>query len=118
MTGFVRLGLNSARSPGLLIMKIFYIVPAWSDQASQCRIVTRQVDKKIDAAASYRAAPELWKEAGLMNSQGKLVCLNDQQAFIEMSQDEPLAAGVQYSFPEVADVEIVEERAVAPRMNG
>jgi len=82
-------------------MKVFYIVPAWSDQAGQCRVVMREFSGKIDAAASYRSTPELWKYAGLMNSQGKLVCLEDKYAFDEMSQDEPLAAGIQYSFPAI-----------------
>jgi len=77
----------------------YYIVPAWSDQAGQCRIVCRTFAGKIDGAASYRATPELWKEAGIMNSRGEIVCLDDPIAFAEMKLDEPLMAGVQYSFP-------------------
>jgi len=77
----------------------FYIVPALTDQAGQCRIVTRRVDNKIDAADSYRASPELWAEAGLMSSSGKLVCLNDAHAFTAMAESEPLSAGVQFNFP-------------------
>ena len=78
--------------------KNFYIVPAWTDQSGQCRIVSRETAQKIDAEASYRESPKLWAEAGLMNSRGKLVCLNDKEAFDEMAQDEPLMAGMQYTF--------------------
>ena len=101
-------------------MKIYYIVPAWSDQASQCRIVMREFSGKIDAAASYRATRDLWKEAGLMNSHGKLVYLDDKHAAAEMSQDEPLMAGVQYSFPVTADLDVsdVPPKDQRPRMKG
>lgn len=81
------------------LTKTYLIVPAWSDQAGQCRIVCREgVPASIDALTSYRTEPDLWKEAGLMNSRGKLVCLNDKEAFKEMSLDEPLMAGCQYTF--------------------
>lgn len=89
----------------LPVLNVFYIVPAWSDQAGQCRIVSRQVEGRIDASASYRAAPELWAEAGIMNGRGKIVCLNDKHAFEEMSQDEPLMAGMQYSLPAAIEIE-------------
>jgi hypothetical protein len=89
---------NASRSASPLL-NVFYVVPAWSEQSGQCRIVSRQVEGRIDAAASYRATPELWTEAGLMNSRGKVVYLNDKHAFEEMSQDEPLMAGMQYSLP-------------------
>lgn len=79
--------------------KTYLIVPAWSNQAGQCRIVVREnVPASIDALQSYRDAPNLWKEAGLMNSQGKMVCLNDKEALKKMSLDEPLMAGMQYTF--------------------
>ena len=101
--GQTMLDVPAAPLPSLT--DIFYIVPAWSDQAGQCKVVTRKVSGPVDASASYRASPGLWKEAGLMNSRGKLVCLNDKKAFAEMSQDEPLSAGMQYSFPATAQAQ-------------
>lgn len=55
-----------------------------------------------------------------MNSQGKLVRLDDKHAFAEMSQDEPLYAGVQYSFPYAADLDVGDalHNDHRPRMNG
>jgi hypothetical protein len=97
-------------------MKIFYIVPAWSDQAGQCKIVMREFERKINAADSYRSTPELWEEAGLMNSQGKLVCLNDKQAASEMSQDEPLCAGMQYSFPLETEIDVNDAPELRPSL--
>jgi hypothetical protein len=80
-------------------MKHFYIVPAWSDQAGQCRIVSRETDFSIDVYKSYNESPQIWKEAGLMNSQGKLVCID---ATPEQAEDikscEPLMAGTSYSY--------------------
>ena len=80
-------------------MKHFYIVPAWSDQAGQCRIVSRETDSRIDVHKSYNESPELWKEAGLMNSRGTVVCIS---ATPEQIQDikscEPLMAGTSFSY--------------------
>lgn len=100
------------------VMRVFYIVPAWSDQAGQCRIVSREFSGKIDAAASYRETPKLWKEAGLMNSRGKLVYLDDRHAAAEMSQDEPLSAGMQYSFEVTAPADTLVEAAQFHSMRG
>lgn len=72
----------------------YYIVPAWSDQAGQCRIVSREGDVE-NAPDSYRQRPEQWKEAGRMNSQGRLVCLDGTAlAVAEFRDCEPLAAGL------------------------
>lgn len=74
------------------------IVPAWSDQAGQCRIV--QADGIIeDALRSYRANPERWKEVGFMSSRGNLVCL-DASAEItrEIKECEPLYGGLLFHF--------------------
>lgn len=80
-------------------MDHFYIVPAWSDQAGQCRIVTRSFDGKLDARKSYMESPSLWKEAGLMNSRGELVCINSTPEQREdMKACEPLMAGTQFSY--------------------
>lgn len=71
------------------------IVPAFSDQAGQCRIVARQGDVR-DALCNYRAEPRAWREVGLMDSRGSIRCIEPQ--FAEMRQDEPLTAGVVYEF--------------------
>lgn len=55
-----------------------YIVPAWSDVAGQCRIVAYPGTDYPGKSArdSYAEHPELWKDAGLMNSRGELVSLD------------------------------------------
>lgn len=72
-------------------MQTLYIVPAMTDPAGQCRIVSTE-GKPKDPAALYRARPDLWKEFGLMNSRGKLVCAN--AAGQEIKDMEPLMAGM------------------------
>lgn len=76
--------------------KSLYIVPALTDQAGQCRIVS--CDGKVsNARDSYRNHPQLWEEVGLMNSRGKLVCLDaPKHVWDEIKDCEPLAAGNQF----------------------
>jgi hypothetical protein len=75
-----------------------FIVPAWSDQAGQCRIVARE-GRHADCLQSYRANPAKWREIGLMNSRGAIVCLDASEGIRnELKADEPLAAGVRYVF--------------------
>lgn len=76
-------------------MKItYYIVPAWSDQAGYCRIVSR-VGSTGDVPNNYRHHPEQWQEAGRMASDGHLVCLTGSKAAWQEFRDcEPLAAGL------------------------
>lgn len=77
-------------------MATYLIVPAMTDQAGQCRIV-RHPGRKACALADYRLRPDEWSEAGLMNSSGKLVCLDaPAELHEEMKGDEPLAAGLIY----------------------
>ena len=73
----------------------YLIVPAWSDQAGHCRIVARESDGNGGHDLQhYRAHPEQWKEAGLMNSQGRVVCLNAPAEVLQEFRDcEPLMAG-------------------------
>ena len=54
-------------------MQTLYIVPALTDIAGQCRIVARDYFEG-SARDNYRKEPEQWREVGLMNSRGKLVC--------------------------------------------
>jgi hypothetical protein len=69
------------------------IVPAFSDMASQCRIVAR--DGEIaDALRDYRANPRAWREVGLMDSRGTLVCCEDHGTLrAELRDYGTLAAG-------------------------
>ncbi len=72
----------------------YYIVPAWSDQAGYCRIVSR-VGAISNAPDNYRQHPEQWMEAGRMNSEGRLVYLNGSKHALQEFRDcEPLMAGL------------------------
>lgn len=72
----------------------YYIVPAWSDQASQCRIVAR-AGRHENPGKDYSNHPECWKDVGLMNSRGKLVCLDAPAATVQEFRDcEPMMAGM------------------------
>lgn len=80
----------------------YYIVPALTDQAGQCRIVSFagafqdiRTDGARDARDHYQKFPDKWAEAGVMNSQGKLVALDGSKAtWQELRDCEPLAAGL------------------------
>lgn len=82
-------------------MKTVLIVPAWSDQASQCRIVCAEGVFK-DPLGSYRKDSTPWAEVGLMNSRGIVVCLSqelqDAGVLQEMRDCEPLRAGFVLSY--------------------
>lgn len=67
-----------------------YIAPALTDQAGQCRIYSTPGDVE-DAGALYRARPEVWREVGLMNSRGQLVC--SSVAYQDLKDQEPLMGG-------------------------
>lgn len=69
------------------------IVPAMTDQAGQCRIVSR-AGNWPNALDDYRKSPQKWKEVGLMNSQGRLVCVDDSNLRVELQDCEPLMAGL------------------------
>lgn len=76
-----------------------YIVPALTDQASQCRIVARE-DFGGSARDNYRREPEKWREVGLMNSRGGLVCFYGEAAHRqELKESVPLRAGLVFNFP-------------------
>lgn len=81
-------------------MKTVLIVPAWSDQAGQCRIVARSTDDPIrNALKDYREQPDQWLEVGLMNSQGKLVCYTGLPFELDEIEDcQPLSAGLVFEF--------------------
>jgi len=76
------------------------IVPAVTDQAGQCRIVVAEFDVRPDSALNaYRCDPDCWREIGLMNSRGKLVCLDaPREVWDDLKDCEPLMAGSQFTY--------------------
>jgi hypothetical protein len=82
-------------------MKTVFIVPAWSDQAGQCRLVATSTFTSVgDAKRDYEHHPDKWREVGVMNSQGKLVCYEGTPTEREEIRScEPLAAGLVFEFP-------------------
>lgn len=76
----------------------FYIVPSGLDEpGSQCWIVHRE--GHWAARESYRANPQNWAEAGLMNFEGKLVCLEGPRyVWDQLKADEPLMAGLEIQY--------------------
>lgn len=79
-------------------MPTLLIVPAETDIAGQCRIVSHP-DHIKGPLAHYRAAPEEWYEAGLMASNGKLRCLEGPLSWWnEIRECEPLMAGLTFYF--------------------
>mgnify|MGYP003532288840 FL=1 len=54
----------------------YLVVPAFSDQAGQLRIVSRRASCVL-TLTDYRHAPDLWAEAGLVRAHdGVLICLD------------------------------------------
>ena len=82
-------------------MKTIFIVPAWSDQAGQCRLVATSTFKSVgDAKRDYEHYPDKWREVGIMNSQGKLVCFDGTaKERDDIKASEPLMAGLVFEFP-------------------
>jgi hypothetical protein len=81
-------------------MKILYVCPAWSDQASRCRMYYKDSDVKLDAHKDYKQNPDSWIFFGLMNSQGKLVCSDlSKEINQEIRDHEPLMGGMQINVP-------------------
>jgi hypothetical protein len=93
-----RNGTNNVQPGGLRAAdpkpKTYLIVPAWSDQAGQCRIVVRN-GLPADALADYRATPDYWIDVGLMNSRGELVYLDAPKSVVQEFRDCALMAGLQ-----------------------
>ncbi len=74
-----------------------YIVPAMTDQAGQCLIVAR--NGRWAARQSYAENPNAWHEAGIMNSQGRIVCLNaPEKVYQQLILDEPHMAGLEVQY--------------------
>lgn len=74
------------------------IVPGVTEMASQCRIYARR-GKVRDALQNYRAEPREWREVGLMNSRGELVCCEPYGDLVkQLKECEPLRAGFTLDF--------------------
>ena len=68
----------------------YLVVPAFSDQAGQLRIVSRRASCPL-TLADYRHAPDLWAEAGLVNAQGHVVSLAAPSRVLDELRDcEPI----------------------------
>ena len=78
----------------------YYIVPAWSDQAGQCRIYRLLEPVPRDAGEHYRKFPGLWKSAGIMNSRGELVCFGGPKEHAAELRDCTLHGGFQITLEE------------------
>lgn len=80
-------------------MTTIYIAPAFSDQAGQCRIYATDQTIKNSVRNHYLDYPGQWREVGVMNSRGKLVCFDgtDEQRQ-ELIADQPLMAGIHYTY--------------------
>jgi hypothetical protein len=76
-----------------------YIRPALTDQAGQCRIYATNGLEGVSARDDYEARPNLWREVGLMNSRGELVCFEGPDEWRqELIDCQPLLAGNTYNF--------------------
>lgn len=78
-----------------------YIKPALTNQAGQCRIYSFAGYSPMSVRDHYAKYPELWKEVGIMNSRGKLVCFDgpdfQRQDLIDC---QPLMAGLTFAYDE------------------
>lgn len=76
-----------------------YIAPAPTDAGTQCHIYALDGTPARGARDHYRDHPDLWREVGLMNSRGRLVCFDgpdDQRQ--ELIDCQPLMAGTTFTF--------------------
>lgn len=82
-------------------MSTLYIAPAMTDQAGQCRIYACAGYHPMKVREHFAKYPGQWKEVGLMNSRGQLVCFEGtEQQRQDLTDDQPLMAGLAYTYPE------------------
>jgi len=81
---------------------VIYIAPAFSDQAGQCRIYRSEFcGRPGSVARDYDNNPGHWREAGLMNSSGKLVCFDGtKEQHQDLQDSQPLMAGLYFTYGE------------------
>lgn len=79
-------------------MRTYLIVPAVTDIAGQCRIVLHpNFNLQEWPLTHYREHPNEWQDVGLMNSQGRIRCLDaPSEVWREMRECEPLMAGTYF----------------------
>ena len=85
------------------MITIYFIKPALSDQAGQCRIYRKHFGDRDGAPSSvtrdYDAEPESWREVGLMDSRGRLACLDAERDILDdIKSCEPLMAGLHFTY--------------------
>lgn len=84
------------------MLHVYYIVPAETDLAGQCRIVHREVfdgEKFTEARRDYQANPGTWKDVGLMSSRGAIRCLTaPKDIYEDVRASEPLMAGTEFRY--------------------
>lgn len=74
-------------------MTTIYVAPAGLDEPlSQCRIYAAQ------DGIRYNHTSKLWKEVGLMGSDGSIICI--ESIFSDLKYDVPLMAGTYYPMGE------------------
>ncbi len=85
------------------MIEIIYIAPSAGEEthAAQARIYSACFDRRAPASVRdhFRASPGEWKEVGLMNFEGKLVCFEgtDEQRQ-ELLDSQPLMAGAYLTY--------------------
>lgn len=80
-----------------VVASTVHIVPAFSDQAGQCRIYARPGNHP-DPARHYLHEQDQWHEIGIMDSKGNLRCIEPK--YQELSHEVPLRGGATYYFDE------------------
>ena len=67
---------------------------------AQARIYAREHGEHLaPGLREYRDCPEQWKEAGLINSKGELVCLDaPAEIYADMRDQQPLMASTSYTY--------------------
>lgn len=109
--------MKKSRMPSLSEVQTYLIVPALTDQGGQCRIVRRDGESVAGKELQhYRSHSDEWREVGLMNASGRLVCLDAPLSVLADFKDcEPLMAGLVITAPLVASLDApdVEESVCA-----
>lgn len=83
------------------IVHFYYIHPG----ESQCRIYyggphDLDVNPNLSPRESYRSHPESWREVGLMNHAGRIVCLDTHHPSVlrDIKDSEPLMGGTYFRY--------------------
>lgn len=81
-------------------MITLYVAPNVTDRGTHNRIYAATVADSVNSAwYSFKNNPRIWKEVGLINSEGKLVCLAAcKDVWDEVKSCEPIIAGATFQF--------------------